>query len=81
MEIFKISVGVLMVLAVTIPVSNSQIYFKDNFDNPKESEKKQHVLYGDWQFKNKEYHQLMLEPNCMGVVSDEYWDEKTIPMK
>ena len=76
MKIFKISVKVLMVLAVTTSVSHSQIYFEDNFDNPKESEKKWHVLYGDWQFKNKEYHQLMLEPNCMSVVSDEYWDEK-----
>jgi len=40
MKIFKISVGVLMILAVTTSVSNGQIYFKDNFDNPKESEKK-----------------------------------------
>jgi len=34
MKIFKIPVGSLMVLAVKILVSNSQIYFKDNFDNP-----------------------------------------------
>ena len=75
MKIFKISVGILMILAVTTSVSNGQIYFKDNFDNPKESAKKWHALYGDWQFKNKEYHQLKLEPNCMSVISDEYWDE------
>ncbi len=68
MKIFKISVGILMVLAVTTSVSNGQIYFKDNLDNPKESAKKWHVLYGDWQFKNKEYHQLKLEPNCMSVI-------------
>ena len=36
-----------------------QTYFEDNFDNPKESEKKWTPLFGEWELKNKEYQQLL----------------------
>lgn len=53
-----------------------QTYFEDNFDNPKESEKKWTPLFGEWELKNKEYQQLGGEPNSMSLVSDEYWKEE-----
>ena len=53
-----------------------QTYFEDNFDNPKESGKKWTPLFGEWEFKNKEYQQLGGEPNSMSLVSDEYWEEE-----
>lgn len=56
-------------------VADAQTYFADNFDNPDESQKKWVVIYGQWEFKNKEYHQLANAINCMSVVADEYWDD------
>ena len=54
----------------------SQTYFEDNFDDPKASEKKWVPLFGDWEFKSDEYHQLQNLVNCMSVVADEFWDDK-----
>ena len=56
-------------------VAMSQIYFEDNFDNVNDSKKKWAPLWGDWEFKNKEYHQLSNDSNCMSIVTDDYWDE------
>ena len=53
----------------------AQLYFEDNFDNPNKSGDKWVPLFGDWQFKDDEYHQLANHTNCMSVVSDDYWDE------
>ena len=53
----------------------AQLYFEDNFDNPNKSEDKWVPLFGDWQFKDDEYHQLANNVNCMSVVADDYWDE------
>lgn len=54
----------------------SQIYFEDNFDNPSKSEDKWVPLWGTWEFKDKEYHQLKNDSNCMSIVADDYWDEE-----
>ena len=54
----------------------SQTYFEDNFDDPKESAKKWVALFGEWEFKADEYHQLQNQPNSMSVVADEFWDDK-----
>ena len=53
----------------------SQTYFEDNFDDPKESEQKWVALFGDWELKDDEYHQLQNSPNCMSVVADEFWED------
>ncbi len=57
-------------------VAMSQIYFEDNFDNVNQSKKKWAPLWGDWEFKDKEYHQLSNDTNCMSIVTDDYWDEE-----
>lgn len=54
----------------------AQTFFADNFDNPNESQKKWFPLYGQWEFKDKEYHQLKNDVNCMSVVSDDYWKDE-----
>lgn len=53
----------------------SQLYFEDNFDNPSKSEEKWASLWGTWEFKNKEYHQLLDDANCISIVTDDYWNE------
>ncbi len=62
-------------IIVSTIIANAQTYFADNFDNPTESQKKWVPLYGQWEFKDKEYHQLMNAVNCMSVVADEYWND------
>ena len=57
-------------------LATAQTYFEDNFDDPKESEKKWVPLFGEWELKNDEYHQLQNTPNCMSVVADGFWDDK-----
>ncbi|RKU05897.1 hypothetical protein C6501_19360 [Candidatus Poribacteria bacterium] len=57
-------------------VAMAQLYFEDNFDNANDSKKKWVPLWGTWEFKNKEYHQLSNDSNCMSVVADDYWDEE-----
>lgn len=64
-------IGLVMISAV----ASAQTYFSDNFDNPNESEKKWHPLFGQWEFKKGEYHQLLNAVNCMSVVTDEYWND------
>lgn len=54
----------------------AQLYFEDNFDTPNKSEDKWVPLWGDWQFKDDEYHQLSNETNCMSIVADDFWDEE-----
>lgn len=66
---------ILFVLLNISKITNSQTYFSDNFDKPEESEKKWVDIYGQWEFNDKEYHQLMNAVNCMSLVSDEYWNE------
>jgi hypothetical protein len=66
---------VAVVLIGMITIANAQNYFEDNFDNPEESEKKWHPLFGQWEFEDNEYHQLLNAVNCMSVISDEYWDD------
>ncbi len=56
-------------------VASAQTYFSDDFNNPDESEGKWHPLYGQWEFEDDEYHQLLNAVNCMSVVSDDYWDD------
>ena len=63
------------VLAIT-NVAMSQLYFEDNFDNPIKSEDKWVPLWGNWEFKEKEYHQLSNDSNCMSVIADGFWDEE-----
>ncbi|MCE2401725.1 hypothetical protein J4G08_12680 [Candidatus Poribacteria bacterium] len=53
----------------------AQLYFEDNFDNANKSEDKWVPLWGEWEFKDKEYHQLSNDSNCMSIVSDDFWDE------
>jgi len=62
-------------LAGVAATANAQTYFADNFDNPDESEKKWHPLFGQWEFEKDEYHQLLNAVNCMSVVSDEFWND------
>ncbi len=62
------------VLSIT-NVAMPQLYFEDNFDKANESEKKWVPLWGDWQFKDDEYHQLSNDSNCMSIIADDYWDE------
>lgn len=59
----------------SVITASAQTYFADNFDNPTESQKRWVPLYGQWEFKDKEYHQLANAINCMSVVADEYWDD------
>lgn len=54
----------------------SQLYFEDNFDNTNESKKKWVPLWGDWEFKDKEYHQKKNDDNCMSIVADDFWNEE-----
>ena len=56
-------------------VAMSQIYFEDNFDNTSKSEKKWAPLWGTWELKDKEYHQLSTDSNCMSIIADDFWDE------
>ena len=53
----------------------SQLYFEDNFNNVNESKKKWVPLWGKWEFKDKEYHQLSNDSNCMSIIADDFWDE------
>ena len=54
----------------------SQLYFEDNFDNPSKSKDKWVPLWGTWEFKDKEYHQLNNDSNCMSIIADDFWDEE-----
>jgi hypothetical protein len=65
-----IAIGLLMILTI----ANAQTYFSDNFDTD-ESEQKWHPLFGQWEFNDDEYHQLMNAVNCMSVVSDDFWND------
>ncbi len=56
-------------------ITSSQIYFEDDFDNVNESQEKWTPLWGTWEFKDKEYHQLLNDSNCMSIVTDKYWEE------
>ena len=73
---FFVLLCVMIGSLVAITDAIAQTYFSDNFDNPKESEKKWVPLYGQWEFKDKEYHQLKNDINCMSVVSDDYWKDE-----
>ena len=73
----KICIFILL-CSFTFAIANivtAQLYFEDDFDNVNESQKKWVDLYGTWEFKDKEYHQLLNEENCMSIVTDDYWDE------
>jgi len=72
-KLFFIATLVVAVGLATIAIA--QMYFQDNFDDPSVSQKKWVDIYGQWEFKDGEYHQLLNEPNCMSVVADDYWDE------
>ena len=50
-------------------VATSQIYFEDNFDNANKSEKKWVPLWGQWEFKDKEYHLVSECPIKKNVVA------------
>lgn len=65
----------VIMASIVLNFANAQTYFADNFDNPNESQKKWVDIYGQWEFKNKEYHQLLNAVNCMSVVADEYWND------
>lgn len=65
----------VIMASIVLNFANAQTYFADSFDNPNESQKKWVDIYGQWEFKNKEYHQLMNAVNCMSVVADEYWND------
>ncbi len=73
----KILTIVVMCFAVGLmgSVASAQTYFSDDFNNPGQSEGKWHPLYGQWEFEDDEYHQLLNAVNCMSVISDEYWDD------
>lgn len=79
MRISKIVFVAVVCIAIGLvgvaTIANAQTYFADNFDNPDESEKKWHPLFGQWEFEDNEYHQLLNAVNCMSVVSDEHWDD------
>jgi hypothetical protein len=66
-----IAIGLLMIFTI----ANAQTYFLDNFDNADESEQKWHPLFGQWEFNDDEYHQLMNAVNCMSVISDDFWND------
>lgn len=70
-----IAFSLILVSFMAVHSVNAQIYFEDNFDNPNESEKKWVDIYGTWEFKDGEYHQLLNAVNCMSLVSDDYWDD------
>ena len=75
----KISLTSILVLGLILVLTTgafSQTYFEDNFDDAAQSAKKCPPLFGQWEFKDKEYHQLGKEPNSMSVVSDEFWKEE-----
>lgn len=57
-------------------IATAQTYFEDDFDDPKTSEDKWVPLFGEWEFKNDEYHQLLNSVNCMSVVADDFWDDE-----
>lgn len=72
----RLPISVIAILTLmSLNTINAQTYFADNFDDPAESQKKWVDIYGQWEFKDKEYHQLMNAVNCMSVVADEYWDD------
>jgi len=76
MKISKILfIAILCISIGIVAIAIAQTYFEDNFDGPNKSKKKWVDIYGQWEFKDKEYHQLQNAVNCMSVVSDEYWDE------
>ncbi len=72
--------GIFILLCILtfgiVTVGIAQILFEDNFDKANESEKKWVSLWGDWEFKDKEYHQNSGDSNCMSVIADDYWDEE-----
>ena len=68
-----LALGLILVLTTG---AFSQTYFEDSFDDAAQSAKKWTPLFGQWEFKDKEYHQLGKEPNSMSVVSDEFWKEE-----
>ena len=73
----KLSISILLccfVLSIT-NIAMSQLYFEDNFDNSNKSEDKWVPLWGDWEFKDKEYHQKSDDSNCMSIIADDFWDE------
>jgi hypothetical protein len=71
-----LTIAVICIAAgLTGGAADAQTYFSDNFDNLKESERKWHPLFGQWEFKDSEYHQLLNAVNCMSVVSDEHWND------
>ncbi len=74
----KKTISVFLFLGIFFGLSSNittQTYFEDNFDNPKESAEKWTPLFGEWEFKGKEYHQLGQEANSMSLVSDDFWEE------
>ena len=73
----KILAIVVMCFAVGLlgSVASAQTYFSDDFNTPNQSEEKWHPLYGQWEFEDDEYHQILNGLNCMSVISDEYWDD------
>lgn len=73
--LYVIITCVALGLAGAVAIARAQTYFSDYFEDPAESEKKWVDLYGTWQFKDGEYHELMNAVNCMSIVSDEYWND------
>ena len=72
-NLFIVICGITLSIAA---LAMSQTYFEDNFDDPKASEDKWVALFGEWEFKTDEYHQLQNTPNCMSVVADDFWDDE-----
>ena len=72
--------GIFVLLCILtfgiVTVGTAQILFEDNFDKANESDKKWVSLWGDWEFKDKEYHQKSGDSNCMSIITDEFWDEE-----
>lgn len=75
MNWYKMLLTVCCIAVGVATIAVAQTYFEDNFDDPKASEEKWVDLFGDWEFKDDEYHQLLNSPNCMSLVADEFWDE------
>lgn len=71
-RIFTVAISFAFGIAV---LATAQTYFEDNFDDPKESEKKWVDLWGTWEFQDDEYHQTQQVPNAMSFVADEFWDD------
>jgi len=73
---FQFLLIVFLSFFLTPCFTSAQTYFADNFDNLNESQKKWVPLYGQWEFKDKEYHQLKNDINCMSIISDDYWKDE-----